>query len=490
MKTNRMVVSLAALFIWTSVQASTDVAAGQDSKIPVTTSSGEAREYFLQGRDLSERVRNQESREFFEKAVAADPDFALAHLYLCQVQPNARAFFESLEAARAAVDKVSEGERLMIAGLEAGYLEADPAKQQTLYQQLVDAYPGDERAHSLLALCYMAQQKYDDAIKTYQSVIRINPEFSQAYNQMGYCYRFLEKYYDAEKAFVKYIKLIPDDPNPYDSYAELLMKVGRFDESIDIYRRAMKINPDFTASHLGIAFNLCFKGDHESARRQLQNFYDSAKDDGQRRTVIAAMAITFIDEGLFEEALGKLSERYEIARAIDDTSAMSNDFNLIGLILLEAGRPEEALIEFTRAIRLTEASSVEQSVKIQSQLTFLYYSVRVNLARGELDQAATKAASYAARAESIDNPYQEKIGHQLAGMIALENGDYDTADRELALASQVSPYNIYLMARAAEGRGDIDRAREIYRQAANFNITNSLSYALIRAKAARKGETM
>ena len=60
----------------------------------------------------------------------------------------------------------------------------------------------------------------------------INPSFSTPYNQLGYAYRFLEKFPEAEDAFKKYTQLIPDDPNPYDSYAELLMKMGRFDESI------------------------------------------------------------------------------------------------------------------------------------------------------------------------------------------------------------------------------------------------------------------
>ena len=44
----------------------------KDSKIPITTSSEEARQYFLQGRDLADKLRVQESLQYFEKAVAAD----------------------------------------------------------------------------------------------------------------------------------------------------------------------------------------------------------------------------------------------------------------------------------------------------------------------------------------------------------------------------------------------------------------------------------
>ena len=50
-------------------------------------------------------------------------------------------------------------------------------------------------------------------------------------------------YADAEKAFQKYIELIPKDPNPYDSYAELLLKMGRFDDSSSSTARRWRSTP-------------------------------------------------------------------------------------------------------------------------------------------------------------------------------------------------------------------------------------------------------
>ena len=41
----------------------------KEDKIPITTSSEKAMEYFLKGRALSEKLRAQESLQFFEKAV-------------------------------------------------------------------------------------------------------------------------------------------------------------------------------------------------------------------------------------------------------------------------------------------------------------------------------------------------------------------------------------------------------------------------------------
>jgi len=206
-------------------------AAEKKGKIPITTSSEEALKYFLQGRDISDKLRAQESLQFFEKAIKADPDFALCYIYSSLAQPSAKGFFEQFNKAVALVDKVSEGERLWILGFQAG-VNADPMKQKEYYQKLVAAYPDDERAHNLLAGYYFGQQEYALAIDEYNKATKINPDFSQPYNQLGYANRFLEKYTDAENAFKKYIELIPDDPNPYDSYAELLLKIGKYDESI------------------------------------------------------------------------------------------------------------------------------------------------------------------------------------------------------------------------------------------------------------------
>ena len=52
-----------------------------EGKIPVTTSSKEALSDFMEGRDLFERLRGQESLQHFENAISKDPDFAMAYLF-------------------------------------------------------------------------------------------------------------------------------------------------------------------------------------------------------------------------------------------------------------------------------------------------------------------------------------------------------------------------------------------------------------------------
>ena len=54
----------------------------QQTFIPLTTNSEEARSLFLQGQDLMDKLRVAESVEYFEKAIQADTNFAMAYLNL------------------------------------------------------------------------------------------------------------------------------------------------------------------------------------------------------------------------------------------------------------------------------------------------------------------------------------------------------------------------------------------------------------------------
>src|ERR1700752_1221037 len=168
------------------VAANTDPSAA--GKIPVTTSSDEARKEFLQGRDLNEKLLIQDSIQHFDKAISLDPNFAYAELNRAVVSPTGKEFFDHLKKAVSLSDKASNGEKLLILGTEAG-ANGNPAKQKEYFEQLVAAYPNDERANFALAGYYFGQQDYPRAIQYYKKATELAPTFSSAFNLLGYAYR-------------------------------------------------------------------------------------------------------------------------------------------------------------------------------------------------------------------------------------------------------------------------------------------------------------
>ena len=162
-----------------------------------------------QGRDLAERLLIQDSIQHFDKAIALDPNSALAELSRANVSPTGKEFFDHLKKAVSLADKASEGERLLILSTEAG-ANGNVSKQKEMLDKLVAAYPNDERAHFNLGGYYFGQQDYPQAIAHYKKATELEPKYSTAYNILGYAYRQAGDYANAEQAFKKYVELIPN----------------------------------------------------------------------------------------------------------------------------------------------------------------------------------------------------------------------------------------------------------------------------------------
>ncbi len=463
----------------------TSGATSQENKVPITTKSQDALQSYLKGRQLSEKLQGQNSIAFYQKAIELDPEFAMAHLNLALVQPSAKEFFASLNNALKSADRVSEGERFWILGLEAG-VNGQAMKQREYYQKLVELYPGDERAHNLLGNHYFGFQEYDKAIEQYNKAIDINPDFSQPYNQMGYSYRFMGDYAKAEKAFKKYIELIPDDPNPYDSYAELLMKMGKYDESIGQYRKALQIDPQFVASHIGIACDLNYLEKHAEAREELQKLYDTARNDGERRAALFGMTISYMDERDVENAVKEMDKQYAIAGKNNDSAGMAGDLTAIGNIRFENGQYKEAMAAFEKSYQTMQNSNLKQEIKDNAQRFYYYNSARVALKENDIEKAKQNIKAFQEAVAKIKNPLQMQLVHELNGLLALQGNDYDKSIEELMQANLQNPYTFYRLATVYSLKGDKENARLYFEKAANHNTLNSLQYAFIRVRAKDK----
>jgi tetratricopeptide (TPR) repeat protein len=458
-------------------------------KIPVTTSSEEAGKEFLQGRDMAERLLAQDSIQHFDKALSLDPNFALAELGRANASQTAKEFFDHLKKAVALSGKASEGERLLILANEAG-ANGETAKQKEHLDKLVAAHPNDERAHFQLGGYHFGQQDFAKAIEHYKKATELAPSYSPAYNILGYAYRQNGDYANAEQAFKKYIELIPNDPNPYDSYAELLLKMGKYEDSIVQYRKALTIDPNFVASRNGIAADLLYLGRPDEAAAELRALSDKARSDGDRRTALFAMTVVQADGGKLDKALEEVDKQYALGEKIGDVAAMTGDLQLKGNVLAEMGKYDEAKAEFDRLLKMTEESALSQEIKENARRFHHYNLVTVALGKKDLATAKAEAEEFRKGAEVSKNPNQLKLAHELAGMIALAEKDYDKAVAELQQANQQNPQNLFRLSQAYQGKGDGAKAKEFGTKAAAFNSLPALNYAFVRTKAQKLASEM
>ena len=450
-------------------------------KIPITTSSDEARQLYIKGRDLSEKLRATDGRKFYEQAVAKDANFALGYVGLATTSGTTKEFVEAVTKAASLAGQVSEGERHIILALDSG-LKGDPSAVLAHYTDLVQLFPNDERAHTLLGNVYFGRQEYDTAVKHFVKATTINPSFSQPYNQLGYAYRFLEKFGDAETAFKKYVELIPNDPNPHDSYAELLMKMGRFDESIKAYEKALAIDPNFVASYVGIGNNHLAAGRTDQARTAFARIAAVARTTGERRLARFWAAASYVHDGATDKALDELRAGYALADAEHDSATLSGDLNLMGDVLREAGRLDEALAKYGEAVTAINSAQVPEQTKEATRRNYLFEQARVAVAKKDLATAKAKAAEYATQVAVKKAPFEVRQQHELAGEIALAEKQPAVATQEFSRANQQDPKILYLTAVAWRDAGNAAKAAAFANKAAKFNGL-SFNYGYVRKKA-------
>jgi tetratricopeptide (TPR) repeat protein len=457
----------------------------QDDRVPLTTESQEARQNFIQARELFEKVNYLDAVPFLEKAIQEDSSLALAYLFLAQTRPNATERYRLIEKAKMLSDYVSKGERLTILGYEAGAF-GYTKKQEQYFQELVEAYPKDIQALLHLANFYFGQDDYEKSLVYYKRIVQIDPSFSTPYNQMGYIYRNQQNYPAAEESFKKYIKLIPDDPNPYDSYAELLLKMGEYEVSIENYEKALEIDPDFLPSHRGIATNLVYMREYKKARGRLTHLYKIAEEDNQRINAHFWIAVSYLAEGDLENSLGEIQKLYDLAEESGDISGMIGYLYTMTVLLFENDQLSRAEEKLAQSRKLWDNAELPLVVKNNLERGYWYQKCRLALKKGDLLEAREFAEKYQEKAAQTENPMQMRYYHTLLGMLAYAEKDYDKSISEFQESNLDDPFNRYQLAQACIAKDDKKMAIEELDFVVNFNGLLGLSYTMVRNRAEKQ----
>jgi tetratricopeptide (TPR) repeat protein len=483
----RAVACTLVLALGASVGSASGQTAPSSDKVPITTTSEEARQLYLKGRDLAEKLRATDAHTYYEQAVSKDPKFALGYVGLANTSATTKDFIEAATRAAALSGEISEGERHIVRGLEAA-MKGNPPVVLTHYTELVRLFPNDERAHALLGNTYFGRQEYESAVEHFVTATTINPSFSQPYNQLGYAYRFLDKLSDAETAFKKYIELIPNDPNPHDSYAELLMKMGRFDESIKAYEKALSLDSNFVASYVGIGNDHMFAGRPDQARAAFAKIAAVARNTGEKRLSHFWTAASYVHEGATDKALEEIRAEYALADGEHDAVSMSGDLVQMGDILREAGRLEDAAAKYDEAVTLISKAQVPDELKDATRRNNVFEQGRLAVAKKDVATAKAKAAEYGTLIASRKAPLEARQQHELNGLIALAEKRAPAAVQEFSNGNQQDPRILYLTAVALRDAGDAAKASAMAAKAAKFNGL-SFNYAYVKSKAAKMTTT-
>jgi tetratricopeptide (TPR) repeat protein len=441
-------------------------------KVPVTTSSDEARAYYEEGLELFDNLHFVDANAAFAKAVEADPGFAMGYFRLAQTSQSAAAFFKAVGHAEDHAANSSDGEQLYIRALIAG-AENDQAAQLEAISNLLGMYPKDERTHFALANYHFGQQNFADAVKHYEHATSMNPNFAAAFNALGYAHRSNDDLDGAKAAFARYVDLIPDEANPYDSYAELLMEMGEYDESIANYRKALELDANFISAYAGISINESLKGNAEAAQAAAADMLAIARNSGEKQGAMFRSVTSHLFAGNVDAAIAVSEERYAMAESDGNHATMGGVRAYMGDIMLSAGDAAKAVEYYDSALSHRQMAETNDAAKAQAERAHKFKTAIAAMVEGDIETATARVAEYTAAAEANGTAFEQRRIHELNAFIGQLNEDYETAAAEFAAANQLEPIVLYWAAVANRNLGNTERAVDLANRAAYRNTLSA-----------------
>ena len=259
--------------------------------------------------------------------------------------------------------------------------------------------------------------------------------------------------------------------------------MGRYDDSIVQYRKALEIELNFVNAHQGIAMALLYSGKPGDAEKELAEFSRKARNDGERRTAMFARTVVHIDSGQTVKALADVDERYAVAQKNNDVAGMAFDRGVEGA----DPRGERKSRRRTEGIRrrISGHPGLEPLAGDQGQREAR--APLQPLARCAGEKGLRRREEGGGRVPAGRGGRQEPVHRQerarVDGIIALAEKDWDKAIAELGQANPQNPQDIYRMCEAYRGKGDPAKAGELCVRAAEFNTLPNVNYTFIRVKA-------
>lgn len=461
------------LFIFALILCS---CAKPDPGIPITTSSNEAKDLFVQGRDLYENVERSAAAKLFDQAIAKDSAFALAYLYRATSGGGAQVVRANLAKAQALTGKVSEGERTLINYMQANS-DANRPKQKEYLDSLLAKFPDDKRVRLTAGLYFQTIGDYGSALDSYTKATEIDSTYAAAYNFIGYTNIAQGNLDAAEKPFKKYISLLPNKPNPYDSYAELLLKMGRYDESIVQYQKAYDTDNLFVGSLSGIANNCIFKGDFAKAREYQQMHFDKAPQVNEKLSAMFNKALSFMYENKLDDAIKAFEQRRAFAEKEKQPGAMVSSIAYQGFALSEMGKAADGVKKYEEAIATIDKADLTPRQK-ENLLAFSNFWRAFGHAQdNKLDKARVRAELFKKDVEARNNPDEKISLEQALALIDYKGGKYDAAVERLSKL-EPNPWVMFYQAQALLKKGDKEAAKSLFTKILNWN-QNSIYLAAV-----------
>ena len=225
-------------------QGQTDVLDALVEDLKHYTSDVEAYQLYLHGRFFLNKFTTENSYksiEYFDQAIAVDPNYALAYVGL------ADAYVTLTEMGPLAPTEAMPKAKEM--ALNALSLDADLADAHTSLGMILQDY----------------EYNFAGAEREFRRAIELSPNNPSARQSYGILLTELERQDEAEAQFKKALEVDPLSVVGNWIYSFCLFLSRRYDEALKRAERTLELDPNFGVAHLSLAFAYQMKGEYEKS---------------------------------------------------------------------------------------------------------------------------------------------------------------------------------------------------------------------------------
>ncbi|HEX2866896.1 MAG TPA: tetratricopeptide repeat protein [Ignavibacteriales bacterium] len=444
------------------------------------TASAEALKYYNDAEKMACRMKYTDAMSLLQKAVKADPNFAMGYLEMSRITGN------DLEQSKTYLDKaisltanVSEGEKEMILLMKARS-EGPLQDYKARLQKLDELFPKDKNVQYTLGSLYFEDfNNYTLASEHLKQAIDADKKYAAPYSLLGSCYARLNNDEDAEKVYLDNIKLNSDDAAPYYHYADFLLKSGRYTDSRKQNEKALEKDPSFYQSLNSIGTNYAMRNDYKNARDNFSKAFEKAPTAIDKLEAMYNEAISYLYEGNINEAVSLMEKSRDMA---EKEKLINQEFRSLytgGTILSEMGRAGDGLKRFEQAADLISKSALPENLKTQRLVLANLGRCRAMIEKGDLNEARNLLNQCK---EVEKNEPQIMYLNTTLGALAIQEDKYDEALQYLSEGNRESPLNWFYTGLAYEKKNDQNSANDWFAKIARCS-SNSVELGIARALA-------
>jgi tetratricopeptide (TPR) repeat protein len=435
-----------------------------DEAMQITTTSAEARSHFQQGMAKMETLHWEPAMQEWRLAAQADPQFALAHIFLTMLSRDPAEQVTEREKAVASRKFASPEEQLIVDWIsnsnQSHWIPAIQAMNEAL-----ERFPNDKHLAWLAGLWLENQRESERAIPLFERANRIDPKFADPLNQAAYCYARLGNFDKAFADMQSYAQLLPNEANPQDSLAEISRMAGRFDEALAHYHASLKIDPGFIESQVGLGDTYAVMGEEAKAREEYAAAMAQATTRVQKISFALQSAATYAREQNFADADSAFLAAAREAHSKDVGTLEAEAYRMMSVYQKDNAKAME-LLKRAEAV-LHEPHTLSTDAKEQELALILRTRAGRAVHDGSMAVAQAALKELAALAASNNNGRVQFAYNGAEGAVLLAQGKYQEAISRLE-EDDKNPFSMQRLIVAYQKIGAKNDARRLTERLSHY----------------------